>query len=287
MNGKFYRSLRDYETLCLFLLGSLALRLLFAGNYPEMLLYIALAAIGIVIAVWASRSMMPYRERLRLLWYPILINIVYARLGKTMNLIGYRSWDETLLAWDESQFRRTPAESLIPFTQPWLTEFLSFCYLLFFLAVLALFVVAIWQGAGGGRALFRGLFSLYAIGFLGYSLLPAAGPHLAWTEMFPAWQDMGFFTRVNAGLVAQGSNHVDVFPSLHSAITWFFLGYWWRQKRPVFWCCLLPACGLFFATLYLRYHYGVDVIAGILLGSMCLRLTFPTIKNHELHAGLH
>ena len=285
MNRKFYQSLRLHESLCLLLLGSLALRLLLAGAYEEMTYYLGLAAICLAIAVFGSTQ--PWSERLRLLWYPILINIVYAQLGKTMNFIGYRSWDETLLAWDEKIFGRTPAQSLIPFTQPWLTEFLSFCYLLFFLAVLALFVVAIWQGAGGGTALFRGLISLYAIGFFGYSLLPAVGPHLAWPEMFPDLQEMGFFTRVNAGLVAQGSNHVDVFPSLHSAITWFFLGYWWRQKRLVFWCCLLPACGLFLATLYLRYHYGVDVIAGMLLGSFCLRLTFPSIKNHELHAGLH
>ena len=280
MNAKFYRSLRVYETLCQFLLGSLALRLLLAGAYAETVLFMALGAISVGIAVWASQSTKPWRERVRLLWYPVLINIVYARLGKTMGLIGYHSWDATLLAWDEKIFGRTPAQSLIPYAQPWLTECVSFCYLLFFLAVLALFVVGIWQGSRGGVALFRGLMSIYAIGFIGYTLIPAAGPHIAWPEMFPAFENMGVFSRYNANLVAQGSNHVDVFPSLHCAITCFFLGYWWKQKRFVFWCCLLPACGLLLATIYLRYHYGVDMICGLLLGSMCLRLTFePTKKS--------
>lgn len=279
MNRKWHHILRNYEVMCLVLLGSLALRLLLAGAYAEMMLYAVLGAVGIALAIWAPRSEESWRERLRLLWYPVLINVVYARLGTTMASIGYESQDAALLAWDERCFARTPAESLIPYTQPWLTECVSVCYLLFFPAVLALFVIALWHGPRGGVALFRGLISLYAIGFLGYSLVPAAGPHLAWPEMFPVWKDMGFFTRVNAALVAQGSNHVDVFPSLHSGITWFFLGYWWRTKKLVFWLCLLPACGLFLATLYLRYHYGVDVIVGIFLGSLCLRLTFPKSQS--------
>ncbi|MFY7817912.1 MAG: phosphatase PAP2 family protein [Akkermansiaceae bacterium] len=275
MNQKSHSFLRNYEAIFLVLLGSLALRLCVAGAYAEMLMYVSLSAVGLALALWADSSGQAWRERARLLWYPILINVVYARLGSTMRLIGYDSYDTCLLAWDEKCFGRTPAWSLIPFLQPWLTEIVSICYLLFFPAVLSLFVVAVWKGPRGGAALFRGLISLYAIGFMGYTLVPAAGPHLAWSELFPAWQDVGFFTRLNAHLVEQGSNRVDVFPSLHSAITWFFLGYWWRMKRQVFWLCLLPACGLFLATLYLRYHYGVDVIAGIFFGSFCLRLTFP------------
>lgn len=274
MNRKNFLSLWLHESLCLLLLGVIALRLLLAGAYAEMLLYLSLEVMGIGLAAWASQSTHPWSERLRLLWYPILINVVYARLGTTMGLIGYHSYDTTLLAWDERFFGRTPAQSLIPFIQPWLTELVSFCYLTFFFGVLALFVIGVWNRARSGVALFRGLISLYALGFLGYTLVPAAGPYLVWAELFPAWQEMGFFTRMNATVVAEGSNRVDVFPSLHSAITWFFLGYWWRCNRLVFWCCLLPACGLFIATLYLRYHYGVDVIAGILLGSLCLRLTF-------------
>jgi membrane-associated phospholipid phosphatase len=275
MNQKWHSFLRSYEAICLVLLGSLVLRLLVAGAYSEMLIYVLLSGVGLVLPSWAARSDEAWRERLRLLWYPILINVVYARLGTTMRWIGHDSHDALLLSWDETCFGRTPAQSLVPYPQPWLTETVSICYLLFFPAVLALFVVALWQGPRGGAALFRGLISLYAIGFLGYTLVPAVGPHLAWPELFPAWQDPGFFTRLNAQLVEQGSNRVDVFPSLHSAITWFFLGYWWRMKWVVFWFCLLPACGLFLATFYLRYHYGVDVIAGILLGSICLRLTFP------------
>lgn len=279
MNRKWHQVLRSYEVMCLVLLGSLALRLLLAGAYDEMLLYAVLGAVGIALATWAPRSEEPWRERLRLLWYPILINVVYARLGTTMRCIGYESYDTLLLVWDERCFGRTPAVSLLPLVQPWLTEMVSMCYLLFFPAVLVLFARALWQGPRGGADLFRGLMTLYGIGFLGYSLVPAAGPHLAWPELFPPWQDMGIFTRLNAELVAQGSNRVDVFPSLHSGITWFFLGYWWRTKRLVFWLSLLPACGLFLATLYLRYHYATDVIVGILLGSICLRLTFAKTQS--------
>ena len=57
----------------------------------------------------------------------------------------------------------------------------------------------------------------------------------------------------------------DCFPSGHTEIALVVLLYAWRFERRYF-CGLLPAVGLLlFSTVYLRYHYVVDVLAGALL----------------------
>jgi membrane-associated phospholipid phosphatase len=144
--------------------------------------------------------------------------------------------------------------------------------MLFFPGVLAAFFVALLRPEPGGARLFDGLISLYGLGFLGYTLIPAAGPHLAMPEAFPAALTGGWLTRTNAALVASGSNRVDVFPSLHTAITVFLMGSLWPRHRRVFLSLLIPAAGLGMATLYLRYHYAVDLLAGLLLAAAALAL---------------
>jgi membrane-associated phospholipid phosphatase len=57
------------------------------------------------------------------------------------------------------------------------------------------------------------------------------------------------------------------------AASLFLLVFDWWYRRKHFWWALGPTVGLWVATVYLRYHYGVDVLAGIVLALACLWLT--------------
>ena len=102
--------------------------------------------------------------------------------------------------------------------------------------------------------------------------MPAAGPHLdpnfatLYTIPLEGW----WFTRWNAGLVDSGSNQVDVFPSLHTAVTAFLMGFDWKHARGRFRLWIAPTIGLWFSTIYLRYHYATDVVAGFALAGAAL-----------------
>ena len=56
------------------------------------------------------------------------------------------------------------------------------------------------------------VFSVYAAGFIGYLLMPAAGPYLATPDAFSHTITGGWMTALNDAIVRRGSNHVDVFP---------------------------------------------------------------------------
>jgi membrane-associated phospholipid phosphatase len=65
------------------------------------------------------------------------------------------------------------------------------------------------------------------------------------------------------GAVDRGSNAVDVFPSVHVAASLYLLLFDWQHCRPRFWWVLVPCVVLWMSTVYLRFHYFVDLLAGV------------------------
>ena len=126
-----------------------------------------------------------------------------------------------------------------------------------------------------------GLFTIYGLGFLGYSFIPAGGPYLAYHESFDVPLLAGPVTAINTWAVIHGSNGVDVFPSLHCAIS-FFLLFFDRTRAPLrFRIMLLPCFGIVFATIYLRYHYFADLVAGFALAAFALWISHLTHRRHQ------
>jgi membrane-associated phospholipid phosphatase len=71
----------------------------------------------------------------------------------------------------------------------------------------------------------------------------------------------------------------DAFPSGHALIAMLVLVLSWRLHRRVFWWLLPFATGLILATMYLRYHYVVDVLAAAILVPGCV--AFGQWLNHR------
>src|SRR4029077_18302191 len=60
----------------------------------------------------------------------------------------------------------------------------------------------------------------------------------------------------------------DVFPSLHVAISFVVWLYAYRNSKKLFWILSPLMLSLWFSTLYLRYHYLIDVVAGLILAPL-------------------
>ena len=122
------------------------------------------------------------------------------------------------------------------------------------------------------------LFTGFAIGFAGYLLVPAVGPARAYDELFTRPLPSGAIGREIMGLMGWGSSGFDVFPSLHVTITCVLLAHDWVEVRRRFWVMVGPVAGLVVSTVYLRYHYGLDVLAGAIL-FLVLKQTLLKSKN--------
>src|SRR5581483_7633633 len=192
------------------------LRLGFATGFFSLnaLLYFALVAAN-VWAVWFCRSDGTSRRwRIGMLFFPLAMNIVFMNMKTAIPSIHPGRYDTLLHHIDSLGIGTNLSVRLQPLVTPALTEFLSFCYILFFPC---LFLSILYYFRGDVELLKKfviGLFTIYGIGFLGYSLVPAAGPHIVMPEQFTVPLDGWWITKLNAAIVAAGSNHVDVFPSL-------------------------------------------------------------------------
>ncbi|MDR2188985.1 MAG: phosphatase PAP2 family protein [Azonexus sp.] len=151
----------------------------------------------------------------------------------------------------------------------WLSEVLSAGYFAFFFVVLVPVIwFAIKRQQREALAFFLGLHLIYLIGFVGYVLVPAGGPYMAFPEIFPYPAEGGAMTHFLTGLVAQGITGMDVFPSLHSGVTVYVWGFFLlggRRYRAATIALTPVMLSIVTATVYLRYHYGIDLLAGIAL----------------------
>ena len=236
----------------------------------DALLYFALIIINIA-AIWFCRSNgNALHWRIGLLFYPIAMNVVFLHMKTAIPKIHPDRMDLWLQRVDNFGIGTNLSLRLQSLVHPALTEAFSFCYVLFFLY---LFFSLVYYFCGDVDLLKKfviGLFTIYGIGFLGYSFVPAAGPWQAMTEQFNVPLSGWWITKLNSTLVATGSNGVDVFPSLHCAISSFFL-FFDRQYRPWrFKLYLVPCVGLWVSTIYLRYHYLIDVLCGFVLAAFAL-----------------
>lgn len=227
-----------------------------------------LLAAGCAVVRWDLRVREHRTAQWRLLMLPIAFSAYYFRLGIDLPRLGAWRADRWLLGWDRHWLGETPALRLSAVEAVWLTEMLSACYLAYFVA-LGLYQVG-WLRArhSAGHRFFRGFYCVYALGFLGYCLLPAGGPCVVLADQF-APMKLGWIGEFNDWVVRMGCNRVDVFPSLHVASTCYFLGFDAKEGRwRRFLWMLVPGLGLCFSTLYLRYHYAVDMLAGVLLAGV-------------------
>jgi len=246
-----------------FFLWLTGLRLFLAGGAARAwsLLFLGCLAGSMMVISWATRKPTPWRWRVRLLYYPSAMGLCFYAMGAAVPLLGIPQMDGLLLHWDQALLGETPAVAWEQYLRPWLMDVSMAGYLFFFYFLIA--------GPGyycvRNIPLFRkcivGLFTLYGISFIGYTLFPAGGPHRFMTFATPLQGPL--VLDWSLGIVNNGSNCVDVFPSIHFAAMLYLLWFDWRHYRRRFWWVLSPIVILWFATLYLRFHYFVDLLAGL------------------------
>ncbi|MBL9174587.1 MAG: phosphatase PAP2 family protein [Verrucomicrobiales bacterium] len=227
---------------------------------------------ALIAACWMRESAGWWR--LRLLFYGVAVNLVYFFMREGAPRAGQIHHDLWLNSIDVALLGQTPAMGLKSFRAPALTDVFSLCYLFFYLYVITSLIRALSGNLSQARRFMAGLVTIYGVGYLGYELVPASGPYVAFASEFGGPLTGGWPTSLNAAVVRFGSNGVDVFPSLHCAVSAFILFFDARFHRSRFWWCLVPCIGLWISTLYLGYHYAVDVICGFALTALGLTLAF-------------
>lgn len=200
---------------------------------------------------------------------------LYGATSRITAALGSPAWDGALLAADGRLFGGTPSIGLQPWVRPWLTDVMSACYAFYHVYLHGMLIlVACTRPSQSARHFGDCLYAGFAVGFVGYLLVPALGPGPAFPALYRQPLAGGGATALNAWLVDKGASLYGNFPSLHVLVTAILLDHDWRFSRRRFWWVLGPSLGLLASTLYLRYHYAVDLLAG-LAAFAALRVAAP------------
>ncbi|HLY61401.1 MAG TPA: phosphatase PAP2 family protein [Terriglobia bacterium] len=210
-------------------------------------------------------------------WLPffMLLFMYYALWGSATHMVITHDRDLDLIAWDQRLFGFQASVALQRIVSPPLTAWMEFAYFFHLpnIPIVACFIY-IWRPRERFREMMTGVLLVTAFGLVGYLLVPGVGPMYSLRDQFivPLSQPLALFSQ-QADFIDFARVQRDVFPSLHVGISFVVWLYAYRNSKRLFWILSPFILSLWVSTVYLRYHYLVDVVAGLILAPLCFLLS--------------
>lgn len=217
-----------------------------------------------------------------------VVMVAYLTMRNVLKTAAPHSFDEQLYRLDIALVGVEPTMLLDKIVSPFLTEWFSFFYFNYFL-LLASYVLPLLFLERRHRILAEfgfALMTMTCVVHTLYVLVPGYGPfkHLAgqYTNELPH----GYFYDLVMTTVTNAGAQKDIFPSLHTAAPTMFTLVSFRLRAQAPYKYVWPVTAFFalnivVATLYLRWHYLVDVLAGLTLAFTFARLAPRVVAWEE------
>ncbi len=262
--------------------------LVFHARIPQWPVWL-LASLAMLAAVFlmtrvVGRYANTPAQLLRHLYPLLLFFLAYEQTGHINRALFPELLDPYFQMAEAAVFGGQPAVLLADlFPQRWLAEYLQCAYFSYYLQFLGLGVFLFLRRAR--RALSDYLFALCATMYACYLifiLVPVQGAaHYA----LPVPHGGGPFSAVMAHIYVNCEIEGAAFPSSHVAIAAVVLYYTWRYARRATWFIAPLVFSLMLATVYCRYHYALDVLAGLATAAVLIPLWRRL--NPDLRDGPH
>jgi membrane-associated phospholipid phosphatase len=214
----------------------------------------------------------------RLYNYGIVL-FVFKEIYLMVHAINPVDYDRLLIAIDNWLFGVNPTQWITQFAHPVLTEIFQIAYFSYYILFIMLGVELYRRHTINDfdHGAFLIVFGFY-LSYLGYFLVPAIGPRFTLHDfysinkelpglLFTSWmrdfinagESISFNMTNSAELVQR-----DVFPSGHTQLTLIVVYLGHRYNLKTRWIMTFLAGLLIVGTVYLRYHYVVDLFGGVL-----------------------
>ncbi len=215
-------------------------------------------------------------------WIPIILVIfIYNAIHDTTHLINSKEMDSLLIKIDKFLFfGHHPTLFFEKLINPYLSYYTFFIYDFYlWLYPLTLTIFYLRKNKKIFHQLVLTMTIALYLGLIGYLIVPCKGPVLAQRNLYSCdlfgGQDFTY-THSLAQLYIYQRYAFHCFPSLHTTLSTIFLFFILRFSSSkilrVLYLIIVPS--IWFATLYLRWHYLTDIIAGFLLAYLSIYLGF-------------
>jgi hypothetical protein len=208
----------------------------------------------------------------------------YFQLRWILPAVSPHSLDADLLAFDLRVFGYEPSIAWDRWVTPHTTEWFAFFYFGYFFLLSAHVLPIMLVGRNRVRTAHfaLGIFMVFCTGHILYMIVPGWGPyhHLAGQFVHPL--EGGLFWRLVRATVDAGGSQKDIFPSLHTAAPTYFAIYSFIHRRAFPFRFTWPfmafaATQIILATMFLRWHYLIDILAGITVATTAALLSYRIV----------
>jgi len=255
-----------------YLLVTASLMVLFREQVAHLPLFLCLHLTTAAFLLWLRSLSSPSRCFWKFLhdWYPVLVfPLLYKEVEFLAAAFGDWGLTEPIRSLEATLFQGHPSLYL---SQQWnwvpLSEYLHFCYFSFM--VMLPVVGGYWYGRGRMLA-FRELLFLVGVAFYGsylfFILFPVDSPFYLANPPEGPIADYFFYNLVHE-ISSRGGARGGAFPSIHVSASIIVLVVAWKRQRQLAYLLLPIVLGVMVATVYGRFHYVLDTIAGLALGVM-------------------
>jgi membrane-associated phospholipid phosphatase len=248
------------------------LTVIFRKNLADptwMFLAYAALALALVPMVYLSRRQdrLPAPVVLLLDFYPAaFVPMVFNTLSPLITAARGGARDDLLIAADRALFGVDVTVWMEQFTRPRLNDLLYIFYATYYFVALVPGLILWFRDRNTARRFIFTLMLVYYVSYAGYFTIPALGPRFAQADLYTKSLTETPISRViNDTINYLEKTKLDVFPSGHTMISMAVLLVMWKRARDVFWWILPITTGLIISTVYCRFHYVVDLIAGAAL----------------------
>jgi membrane-associated phospholipid phosphatase len=252
--------------------------ILFYPRFPHGGQLLAVFSLLLLLALFISEARWRWKNinivRVLCDFSPIFfIIVIYDQLGWITPYLRPDA-DNLLIKIDLALFGVHPTVWLERFFIPWVADVLALAYVSYYFIPVVLVLILYIRGKEEEFYMTMTTLLLgYYLCFIGYILIPAIGPRftLASLQQVPL-QGGVILDSVVDTLNAIEGNQRDCFPSGHTQTVLISLWFAFKYNRTLFRVYLPISIALIFSTVYLRYHYVIDVFAGFAAAGITLLL---------------
>jgi len=197
-----------------------------------------------------------------------------------MQQIFHDRWYDDILLKMENSITGSETSLLLQYiTTPILTEWMMFAYVIYVpLLPLVAFLCYKESGRFAGENYLLALAVVNSFCFIGFILLPVQTPMFYRPELYSVPLDGGIFSWAGEWMRANQHYVGGALPSPHTAASTVMLIFISRYASKYKYYLLPIVFTIYIATIYGRYHYAWDSMAGIITGIATVKI-IPQITN--------
>ena len=245
--------------------------------------------LAFVLSILLVRGRLLKRSWVAALVYRIgiygVVQVSYFFLKHVLPLVNTITLDQKLYELDLWLFHYEPAMAWDRYVTPATTNWFAFFYFGYFLLMAVHVIPLVFFGRQKqivGEFTF-GILLMFSIGHSLYLVVPGYGPYRAMADAFQHPFPDGLWYRMTMDAVHSSGALMDIFPSLHTGAPTVLALFSYRNRKhmpyrytwPIVTFC---TANIIIATMFLRWHYLIDVVAGFSIAVSVVLLSRPIVR---------